>query len=206
MRGIAELMEVTKSAPPTPSLISRAPHLNGHAPPPSFGDQIPTFFEESKTPEPQDDEKTIIAPPSGFDEPDLKRHSRLSTSPRDSLQLPPPPTKSKQQSQEESAFLNMTSDPGRPRAWSSEHQREGSGVSSDGGGSFNKMKHLLEQRMGASQSNESLEMSTESETNNHGVKSSSRSPSHSPKVARKPQKVSWTRHTSVSNVLGGISL
>lgn len=192
MRGIAELMEVTKSAPPTPSPIPRAPHVNGHAPPPSFRDQMPAFFEESKTPEPQDDEKTIIAPPSGFDEPDLKRNSHLGTSPRDSVHLPPGSTKTNRQSQEESALLNMTSEPARPRAWSNEHQREGSNVSSDGGGSFNKMRHLLEQRMGVSQSNESLEMSTESETNEQGVKSSSRSPSHSPRIARKKVRHSCT--------------
>ena len=175
MRGIAELVEVSKSAPPTPSPIPRNQHVNGHATPPPIEDNT-RFFEDSKTPEPQDDEKTIIAPPTGFDEPDLKRDSQ-------NLSMPPVASKPKRLSKDEIAMMN--SDLSRPRAQSSE--REGS-VPSDGG--LNKMRQLLEQQMGPNRSAESLELSTGSDANEPPLpaKSNSRSPSHSPRIARK-QKV-----------------
>ena len=176
MRGIAELVEVSKSAPPTPSPILRSQqvNVNGHATPPPVEDDT-QFFEDSKTPEPQDDEKTIIAPPTGFDEPDLKRNSQ-------NLSMPPVASKPKRLSKDEIAMMN--SDLSRPRAPSSE--REGS-VASDGG--LNKMRQLLEQQMGTDRRTDSLEMSTGSETNEPPVpaKSDSRSPSHSPRIARKPK-------------------
>lgn len=194
MRGIAELMEVTKSGPPTPLPVSRMPHLNGNPPPSTFEqfeDLIP--FEETKTPEPQDDEKTIIAPPSGFDDPDMKRNSHLSTSPQiianlDQVSIRPKP---RRPSREEASLTIQQrhsrdeADTSRPRAFSNEHQQEGNGSSVN----FGKMKYLLEQQMGIRKSNDSLERSFESEGSDQLVKPSSRSPSNSPKVMRKPQKV-----------------
>ncbi len=175
MRGIAELVDVTKSAPPTPSPIPRLQHVNGHATPPS--DRIiPPFPEDNKTPEPQDDEKTIIAPPMGFDEADMLNQLSKNTQ-------PPVAAKPKRFSEDE-AFLN--SDPLRPRAESRERE---SSVTSDG--SFNKMRHLLGQQMGGGQSTESLEMSVGSESSDI-VKGNSRSPSHSPRVPRKSHKVRLT--------------
>ncbi len=176
MRGIAELVDVTKSAPPTPSPIPRLQHVNGHAMPPSDG-IIPPFPEDNKTPEPQDDDKTIIAPPMGFDEADML--NQLSKK-----MQPPVASKPKRFSQDE-ALLN--SDPSRPRAHSGE--REGS-VTSDGGGSFNRMRQLLGHKIGSGQSTESLENSVGSESSDP-VKPSSRSPSHSPRIPRKSNKVSF---------------
>ena len=178
MRGIAELVEVSKSAPPTPSPIPRSQHVNGRVTPPPIEDNA-SFLEDCKTPEPQDDEKTIIAPPTGFDEPDLKRNSS-------NLSVPPVASKPKRLSKDEVSMMN--SDLSRPRADSKE--REGS-VPRDSGG-LNKMRQLLEQQMGTSQSTESLEMSVGSESSETPIpaKSNSRSPSHSPRVARKPKV--WT--------------
>ncbi len=175
MRGIAELVEVSKSAPPTPSPIPRLQHdVNGHATPTSNG-TVPSFPEDNKTPEPQDDDVTIIAPPVGFDATDMM--NQISNN----LQ-PPVSAKPKRFSQDEAI---LTSDPSRPRAYSGE--REGS-VPSDGGGGYNRMRQLLEQQMGSSRSTESLEMSVGSESSDI-AKNNSRSPSHSPRIARKPHKV-----------------
>lgn len=256
-RGIAELMEVSKSAPHTPVPTMPTPNVNGFtqsptyeltatppAPPPVNGEpHTSRDSTDGKTSEaieqsPPKAPKPDIAPrkkslqnspqlsprgsprgsprkfaqksPQGSPNrspvsPRRSPHGSPKQSPRHMLPKPKLSPKPVRKLQEEAAMMNrLNSNGSRSRSNSGEQSQQQDSVSS----SFNKMKNIMEMKMGSGPSTESLENSMESETSK-----TSRSPSHSPQIQRKgpqgsaaPPPPRRAPQTSLSAVQRGDSL